>query len=65
MRKIRPYAKAVVAFVAPGAVVLTAAVQDASPAGEAITSGEWITAACACLITSASVFKTSNETKRR
>ena len=61
MNKFAPYYKAVVAFIAPGAVVLTAAVQDASPAGEAITAGEWITALCACVITGAGVYGTPNK----
>lgn len=63
MNKLRPYAKAIVGFVAPGAVVLTAAVQDSSPAGEAISSGEWITAVCTCLITAAAVYRTPNRRK--
>lgn len=60
MNKIAPYWKAVVGFIAPGAVVLTAAVQDASPAGSAVTSGEWLTAICACVITGAGVYGVRN-----
>jgi hypothetical protein len=60
MRKFAPYWKAVVAFVAPGAVALTAAVQDTSPGGEAVTTGEWVTAACACFITAAAVYAVPN-----
>jgi hypothetical protein len=46
MNKLAPYFKAVVAFIAPGAVVLTSAVTEASAGGAAVTPGEWITAAC-------------------
>ena len=60
MNKLAPYYKALVGFVAPGAVVLTAAVTDSSPAGEAITAGEWVTALCACLISGAAVYATPN-----
>jgi hypothetical protein len=58
--KIAPYWKSVVGFVAPGAVLLTAAVQDGSKAGEHISQGEWVTAICACVITAAGVFLTPN-----
>lgn len=64
MHKLAPYWKAVVAFVAPGAVVLTASVQDASAGGEAITAGEWVTAACACIITGAGVYGVRNRDRR-
>lgn len=53
-------AKALVAFVAPGAVVLTSAVQEVSAGGEAITSGEWVTAVCATIITGAAVYAVPN-----
>lgn len=65
MDKLAPYAKAVVAFVAPGAVVLTSAVLEASVGGTAVTSGEWITAACATVITSAGVYAIPNGTGKR
>ena len=58
--KIRPYAKAVVGFVAPGAVLLGAAVTDASPSGSSITAAEWVTAIVACVVTSAGVFGVRN-----
>lgn len=54
-------AKAIVAFVAPGAVVLTSAVTEGSAGGEAITQGEWVTAACATVITAAGVYLTPNK----
>ena len=57
---IGPYWKAVVAFFAPAAVVLTSAVTEASVGGTVITQGEWITAICACVITSAAVYAVPN-----
>lgn len=60
MDRIAPYWKAVVAFVAPGAVVITAATLDASAGGDAITTAELITAACACVITAGGVYAKSN-----
>lgn len=62
MNRIAPYAKAVVGFIAPAAVVLTSAVQDSSTGGAAITTAEWVTAACACVITAAAVYATPNRT---
>lgn len=64
MDKIKPYLKAVVAFVAPAAVTLTAAVQASSPGGEVVTGGEWITAACACFITAGAVYAVPNKDPR-
>lgn len=57
---IAPYAKAVVGFVAPAATVLVAAVLPDSPGAEAITSGEWITAACTAVITASVVYSVPN-----
>ena len=59
--KLAPYYKAVVGFVAPAAVVLTSSVTDASAGGSSITTAEWITAACACVITSAAVAGVPNK----
>ena len=57
MKKLlAPYSKAVVAFIAPGAVLIGASVTDASPGGVHITAGEWVTAVVACIVTSAAVF---------
>lgn len=58
--KIQPYLKALVAFVAPGAVVIGSAVTDASAGGTAITGGEWVTAAVACIVTAAGVYAVPN-----
>jgi len=55
MSKLAPYWKAILGFVAPGAVVLTSSVTDASAGGSSITTAEWITAGCACVVTSAAV----------
>ncbi len=57
---LAPYWKAIIGFVAPGAVVLTSAVTEASAGGEHITAGEWVTAACAAVITGAAVYGKSN-----
>lgn len=58
--KIRPYTKAVVGFIAPGAVLLGSAVTDASVGGSSITAAEWVTAAVACVVTSAGVWRATN-----
>jgi len=60
MNALAPYFKAVVAFIAPAAVVLTSAVQTNSVGGELITSGEWVTAICATVITGAAVYAVPN-----
>jgi len=54
------YWKAIVAFIAPAAVVLTSAVTADSVGGTAITPGEWVTAICACVITAAAVYAVPN-----
>jgi hypothetical protein len=56
LTKIAPYYKAIVGFAAPGAVLITAAVQEASPGNSAITTAEWVTAVCACVVTAAGVY---------
>lgn len=61
MDKIAPYWKAVMAFIAPAAVVIMAAVTDASAGGAAITAGEWITALCTAVVTSAGVYAVPNQ----
>ena len=57
------YRKAIVAFVAPGAVVITSSVLPSSDGGGSVTAAEWITAACACVITSAAVGGIGNASK--
>jgi hypothetical protein len=61
MKNIGKYWKAVAGFVAPGAVVIGSAVTDASAGGAAITGAEWVTAAVACVVTSAGVYAVRNE----
>lgn len=63
MNKLAPYWKAIVGFVAPGAVNLVAALQDGSKGGDVITQSEWIGAGLACVITSAAVFAIPNKPK--
>lgn len=60
MNQVAPYWKAVIGFVAPAAVVIVSAVMQGSAGGEAITQGEWITAACAAVITAAGVYAKGN-----
>lgn len=57
---LAPYAKAVVALVAPGAVLIGSAVQDGSAGGAAITSAEWVQAIVACIVTAAGVYAVPN-----
>ncbi len=64
MNSFAPYWKAVVGFVAPGAVVLGSAVTEASSGGEAITAAEWVTALVACVVTSAAVYTVPNSTTK-
>lgn len=63
MNALAPYFKAVVGFIAPGAVILTSAVQENSAGGELITGGEWVTAICATIITGAAVYAVPNKTE--
>jgi len=56
------YWKAVVGFLIPAAVVITSAVQATSDGGTAVTKAEWITAACAAVITSGGVGLARNRT---
>ncbi|WP_109507367.1 hypothetical protein [Nocardioides speluncae] len=58
--KLRRVAKGLVAFAAPGAVLIGAAVTEASPGGSSITTAEWVTAAVTCVVTSAAVWRTPN-----
>lgn len=60
MNTIAPYMKAVVAFIAPGAVSLIAALNDDSKGGDAIVQSEWIAALLACVVTAAAVYAIPN-----
>ncbi len=53
--------KALVAFVAPGAVILGSAVTEASDGRSNITTAEWVTALVACIVTSAAVYAAPNK----
>ena len=61
MNKLAPYWKAVVGFVAPGAVIVGSAVTEASDGGTSITAAEWVTALVACVVTSAGVYGVANK----
>ncbi len=63
MTTVGRYWKAVVGFVVPAAVVITASVQSGSDGGSALTTAEWITAACAAVITAGGVAAVKNTTK--
>jgi len=61
MKNVGRFYKAIVAFIAPGAVVIGSAVTDASSGGSSITGAEWVTAAVACVVTSAAVAAVANK----
>lgn len=63
MKKIAPYWKAAVGFVAPGASLIIAAVLPGSDGESAITQAEWITAAATCVVTSGGVYAVRNRPK--
>lgn len=63
--RIPEYAKAVVAFIAPGAVIIGSAVFEASDGGSVITQAEWITAAVACVVSAAGVAAVRNRPPQR
>lgn len=60
---LKPYAKALVGFVAPGVTGLVLAVQDGSPGGSAVTGPEWVGIAAACVLTAAGVYVTPNRAR--
>jgi hypothetical protein len=59
--RVKPFAKAVVAFVTPGAVVIGSAVTEASQGGSNITAAEWVTAIVACVVTAGAVYGVPNK----
>ncbi len=63
MHPIAPYAKAAVAFIVPGAVLIGSAVTEQSPGGAAITTAEWVTALVACIVTAGTVWGMPNAPK--
>lgn len=60
-KSLAPYAKSIIAFVAPAATALIAATQDGSPGGSAITSTEWLVAGLTAVVTSATVWAVPNK----
>lgn len=56
MKRIAPYWKAAIGFVAPGASLIIAAVLPGSDGGSAITQAEWITACATPFVTAAAVY---------
>lgn len=57
---IARYWKAVIGFIAPGAVLIGAATLSESAAGDRITQAEWITALVACIVTAGGVATVKN-----
>lgn len=60
MINLARYWKGIIAFVAPGAVIIGSATLDASDGGSSITHPEIITALVACVVTSAGVIAKGN-----
>jgi hypothetical protein len=60
MRRAGEFWKAIVGFIAPGAVIVGASVTAQSDGGTAITQAEWWTVAVACVVTSAGVYSVRN-----
>jgi hypothetical protein len=56
MSRLAPYWKAVVAFLAPGAVVVGIAAQREITGGDPLSSSVWLYAAATCVVTAASVY---------
>lgn len=61
---LRPYAKAVAGFVAPGVAVLVAALQDGSPGGTSVVAGEWAAIVGAMIVSGSSVYAVPNRPAR-
>lgn len=64
MDQVGRYWKAIIGFVAPGAVTLISAMQDASDGGSRVTKSEWLTAAIAAVVTSAGVAAKGNTDRK-
>lgn len=60
MNMISRYWKAVIGFVAPGAVLIGSATLSESAGGDHITTSEWVTALVACVVTAAGVYTARN-----
>jgi hypothetical protein len=61
MDKLKPYMKAVAAFLVPFAGQVVAAMQDGSQGGSTITSQEWLTAVLTSIVASGAVFTVPNK----
>ena len=61
---VKPYAKALAAFITPGVAALVAAVQDASPGRSDITGPEWVGIFATCILTSGAVYAVPNRDPR-
>jgi hypothetical protein len=53
--------KTIAGFLVPAATVLISAVTSPSDGGSTITNAEWVTAACAAIITAGTVFGVKNK----
>lgn len=62
---INRYWKAVVAFIAPGAVAIGAATMVDTPGGEAITQAELVRAVVAMVVTAAAVWAVPGDPVRK
>lgn len=60
MNTVSRYWKAVVGFIAPGAVLVGAATLSESVGGDRITQSEWITALVACVVSASGVYAVRN-----
>jgi hypothetical protein len=60
MATVSRYWKAVIAFVAPGAVLIGAATLSESAGGDHITQSEWVIALVTCVVTASGVAAKSN-----
>lgn len=56
MNRIGRYWKALAGAVAPGAVLIGAAVTEGSPGGASITQSEWVTAVVAVIVSGGAVY---------
>lgn len=63
MEALAPYWKAVMAFLAPAAVVVIASVTEVSDGGTAITGSEWITALATAVVTAGGVYAVPNRAR--
>lgn len=54
LKSTKAIAAAALGFVAPGASIIIFSVTDGSAGGSTITTGEWITAICTCIVTAGS-----------